>query len=242
MKAFVIMPFENDVANAIYRLSTVPICEEFNLEVQRADEIFTTNPVLDDILSAIKEATVIIADISGKNPNVFYELGISHLLKQTQTIMITQDDFNQLPFDISHFRIIQYRNTIAGKTRYEKQLRLTLQSILRDYKSICRNEFELIINVLQQTETDHELFGLMALAQMDKPLNQLEPLNVMGHNEKMEMRCGGFIHEYAKDALAFFIMFDLAKIAENMILITEKGKAFVEILKEHGYILDKVSE
>ena len=152
MNAFVIMPFKNKVAKDIYKLCTKPICEEFKLEVKRADEIFTVTPIWEDILSAIKKATIIIADISGRKPNVFYELGISHLLKQNQTIMITSDNFEKVPFDISHFRIIKYTNSITGKTEYEKQLRLTLGNLLKDYRLIYRNEFDFILHVLNLTE------------------------------------------------------------------------------------------
>lgn len=240
MKAFVIMPFENEIADDIYKLSTKPICEEFGLDVQRADEIFTANPILDDIQSAIREAVVIIADISGKNPNVFYELGISHLLKQSQTIMITQDEFDQIPFDVSHFRIINYKNTIGGKTAYENQLRLTLQSILRDYKSIYKNEFDLVADVLRRTETDYQLFALMALAEM--PLDTSKDLDVDGHNEKFEMASKGGYWDDVRNPLANFIMFDYAKIENNMVALTDKGRAFVEVLKEKGYVLDEVAQ
>ena len=239
MKAFVVMPFENEVANDIYRLSTKPICEEFNLEVQRADEIFTTNPILDDILLAIKEATIIIADISGKNPNVFYELGISHLLKQNQTIMITNDEFEKIPFDISHFRIIKYENSITGKSTYEKQLRLTLRNILIDYKSIYKNEFNFIVNVLNRTETDDALLGLMALAQVDKPIEESVGGEITGHNKNFEMYCTGGSFSLFKNILSIFFLFDMVKITENLILITEKGAAFVDFLQEKGYVLDE---
>ncbi|MEA2051755.1 MAG: hypothetical protein U9O90_02890 [Euryarchaeota archaeon] len=103
-KAFVIMPFNDEIANDVYKLCTKQVCKEFDLDVQRADEIFTPNPLLDDIVAAIEESAVIIADISGKNPNVFYELGVSHMLKRTQTIMITHEEYKSIPFDISHFR------------------------------------------------------------------------------------------------------------------------------------------
>ena len=238
MKAFVIMPFDNEVSNAIYRHSTKPVCEEFKLEVRRADEIFTTNPILDDILSEIKEASVIIADISMKNPNVFYELGLSHLLKQTQTIMITQDKFEQVPFDIAHFRIIKYENTISGKVEFEKQLRLTLRNILHDYKLIYKNEFELIVNSLQKTDTDSTLFSLMALAQQDKPVSKDSSFEVDGHNEKFEMNSTGGSFDSFLDYASFFVLFDLIETVEQLVILTEKGKAFVEVLKEKGYVVD----
>jgi len=241
MKAFVIMPFGNQIANDTYRLSTKPVCEEFKLEVERADEIFTTNPILDDVITAIKDASIIIADISGKNPNVFYELGLSHILKQSQTIMITQDEFGKIPFDISHFRILRYENTITGKSSYEDQLRKTLQNILLDYRAIYKNEFDLIINALRETGKDHELFVMLALAQTPKPLVAEAEFDVTGYNKKFEMPCVGSNYPTVKHAVALFLMFDLVRIANNFVIITEKGNAFVEIVKEKGYVLNKAN-
>jgi len=72
-----------------------------------------------------KNDYIIIADLSGCNPNVFYELGIAHILKQQQTIMITHDDYDDTPFDISHFRILHYKNTIEGAKELENNLQKT---------------------------------------------------------------------------------------------------------------------
>ena len=182
--AFVIMPFDDEIANNIYELSTKPICKEFDLEVQRADEIFTPNPILDDIVAAIEESTVIIVDISGKNPNVFYELGMSHMLKRTQTILITHEEYNGTPFDIAHFRIIKYENTISGKADYENQLKRTLEHLLRDYKIIYEDVFELMINVLMSEVDESSLYALMALTKAPKPLHKHETLHVEGHNKE----------------------------------------------------------
>lgn len=122
-----ILPFNDKTADKLFQLCTKHICEEVGLEIFRADEIFTTNPVLDDIVAALNEAAIVIADISGRNPNVLYELGMAHMLKRKQTIIITYDGYESIPFDISHIRIIQYKNTIDGKVAYEDQLRRTLK-------------------------------------------------------------------------------------------------------------------
>jgi hypothetical protein len=231
------MPFDDGTANAVYEHCTMPICKEFNLEVERADEIFTTNPILEDITSAINRAAVIIADISGKNPNVFYELGLSHMLKTKQTIMVTQDDFKSIPFDISHFRIIQYKNTIPGKSAYEKQLRETLKNILLDYKLLYRDDFETLINFL--SKEDMLLYQFIALAKSPKPLHRNEKLHVEGSNRKNETCATSLssVEEISKP----FIQSDFAKSSGDLVIVTDKGKAFVEILEEKGYVCDFVN-
>lgn len=239
-KAFVIMPFDDSIANVVYEHCTKPICNEFDLEVERADEIFTPNPILDDIISAIDRASVIIADISGKKPNVFYELGMSHILKRKQTIVITQDKFKGLPFDISHFRIIQYKNTIPGKTAYEKQLRETLKNILLDYKLIYRSDFETLINFISTGEY-MVLYQFMALAKSPKPLHRDEKLHVEGHNTENDS-CGGSISLSSAEKISIpLIQAGLATISGDLIILTDKGKAFVEVLEENGYVCDFVN-
>lgn len=237
-KAFVIMPFDDETANAVYDHCTKLICKEFNLEVEGADEIFTSNPILEDITSAINRAAVIIADISGKNPNVLYELGLSHMLKTKQTIMVTQDDFVGIPFDISHFRIIQYKNSIPGKSAYEKQLRETLKNILLDYKLIYRDDFETLINFIS-IENDLFLYQFMALAKSPKPLHRYEKLLVEGYNTKNE---SGAMGSSSVEKISIpFIKSDFARISGDLVIVTDKGKAFVEILEEKGYVCGSIN-
>ncbi len=240
MKAFIIMPFDDETANDVYELCTKPICREFNIKANRADEIFTTNPIIDDIINEIEEATIIIADISGKNSNVFYELGMSHMLKKSQTIMITHDPFGNLPFDIAHFRIIKYENSIAGKSEYEKQLAKTLENILRDYKLIYKNEYEMIMNLLMSTPRQSELLCLMSIGKAPKPIKKGMFLQVEGHNKKTGAGMASSTSS-AEDAVSSFMGLEYAEQIGDIIILTEKGKAFVELLEERGLVLDYVN-
>lgn len=238
--AFVIMPFDDEIANDVYELSTKHICKEFDLNVWRADEIFTPNPILDDIIAAIEESTVIIADISGKNPNVFYELGMSHMLKRTQTILITHEEHNGTPFDIAHFRIIKYENTISGKAIYENQLRRTLQHLLRDYKVIYEDAFELMINLLMSDEVDESsLYALMALDKAPIPLHKHDPLYVGGHNKDPHRRVT--LESSVDSQFSQFIELGYAEVSGDIVILTDKGKAFVDLLDENGFVCDFVN-
>ena len=238
---FVIMPFDDEIANDAYKLSTKPVCKEFDLDVQRADEIFTPNPILDDIIASIEESTVVIADISGKNPNVFYELGMSHMLKRTQTILITHEEYNGTPFDIAHFRIIKYENSISGKAIYENQLRRTLQHLLRDYKVIYEDAFELMINLMRSDfEADESsLYALMALDKAPIPLHKHDPLHVEGHNKDPRSRVTS---ESSVDSkFSQFIELGYAEVSGDIVILTDKGKAFVDLLDEKGFVCDFVN-
>lgn len=233
--AVVIMPFDDEIANDAYKLIAKPVCKEFDLDVQRADEIFTSNPILDDIIASIDESTVVIADISGKNPNVFYELGMSHTLKRTQTILITHEEYNGTPFDIAHFRIIKYENIISGKAIYENQLKKTLRHLLRDYKVIYEDAFDLMINLLVSNDVDESnLYALMALDKAPIPLHKHDPLQVEGYNKDPRNKVTSKSRVDYK--FSQFIELGYAEVSGDIVVLTDKGKAFVDLLSEKGFV------
>ncbi len=127
-KLFVIMQFSKDY-NELYTDVIQPIATELELECVRADEFYSGTPILKDIVDSIKQAAVIIAEITPDNPNVFYEIGYSHAVEKP-TILLCDKRREKLPFDLSGFRTLFYDNTIAGKVIVEKNLRKYLQSII----------------------------------------------------------------------------------------------------------------
>ena len=126
-RAFVVMQF-SETYNQLYDEVIKPVCEEFGLEVERADEFYTSTPIIKDIVKSIKEASVIIAEITPDNPNVFYEVGYAHAIEKP-TILLSDRTREKLPFDISGFRTLFYENSIAGKSAVEKNLKKFLENI-----------------------------------------------------------------------------------------------------------------
>ncbi|KAA6328711.1 hypothetical protein EZS27_022415 [termite gut metagenome] len=105
-----------------------PVCEEFKLKCERADENYATSLILQDVINSIINASIIIAEITPDNPNVFYEVGYSHAINKP-TILLCDKKRPKLPFDLSGFRTLFYDNSISGKTRVETHLRKYLQNI-----------------------------------------------------------------------------------------------------------------
>jgi hypothetical protein len=126
-KAFIVMQF-TDEYNHLYSDVIKPVAESFGFECERADEMHTTNSILQDVIQSIRESSVIIADITPDNPNVFYEIGYAHAVNKA-TILLCDRKRDKLPFDISGFRTLFYDNTIAGKTAVEQSLTKYLSSI-----------------------------------------------------------------------------------------------------------------
>lgn len=127
-QAFVVMQFTEEF-NALFREVIKPTCEAFGYECIRGDDIYRNGLIIDDITASIGEASVVVADITPNNANVFYEVGYSHAIKKP-TILLAEKD-RELPFDVSAFRTVFYENTIGGKTQVEERLRKHLESLQR---------------------------------------------------------------------------------------------------------------
>ena len=126
-KAFVIMPF-NSPYNEFYEKIIKKVCQELDVEVIRGDEIISTSIVMQDIIFQINTSNFIIAEVTEANPNVYYELGYAHAM-QKQIILLAKKD-TQIPFDISHYRVIYYDDSIIFKDEIEEQLKTYLKSMI----------------------------------------------------------------------------------------------------------------
>lgn len=84
---------------------------------------------MNDIWKSICEARFLIADLTGRNANVFYELGIAHTVGK-EAILIRQQEEARIPADIGHIRHIRYEDTAKGARELEKALSRHIQEIL----------------------------------------------------------------------------------------------------------------
>lgn len=84
----------------------VPAIEDAGLEAIRADSIFMPSAIMPDIWRFLSEAKVLVADLTGRNPNVFYELGLAHAL-QKPVILVTSN-LDDVPFDLRGLRVLGY--------------------------------------------------------------------------------------------------------------------------------------
>ena len=125
---FVVMQF-TDEYNSLYAEVIKPTCEDFGYRVVRADEFCNSGLIIEDITRSIQESTIVIADVTPNNPNVFYEVGFSHGIGKP-TILLSDRKRENLPFDLSGFRTLFYDNTIGGKGVVEERLKKHLESIV----------------------------------------------------------------------------------------------------------------
>lgn len=104
-----------------------PACEHFGLRAVRADKIADPGELPDQIFTYLRDADVVIADVSGGNPNVMYELGLRHS-KHATTIQI--GEYGRLPFDVQSIRTIQFKRDEMGLIEARNSLMEALRSAL----------------------------------------------------------------------------------------------------------------
>lgn len=125
--AFVLMPFMEIWSNKLWKKLIIPVCKKVGLNPVRADDLFGQE-IMEDIWKGIFEAKIIIADISKRNANVFYELGIAHTLGK-EFILLTQST-EDIPFDLNKYRFIIYEDNTEGLLKLKIQLEAQLRKII----------------------------------------------------------------------------------------------------------------
>lgn len=120
------MPF--DAAFAPVYDSLKATAEKIGLRCRRVDEIWENPAIIQDVVSLIDRSRVVICDCTGRNANVFYEIGIAHTLGR-EVILITQNDAD-IPFDLRHLRHVRYLNNAEGRQALCTALEQRLDALL----------------------------------------------------------------------------------------------------------------
>ncbi|MFI5459920.1 MAG: hypothetical protein ACHRXM_31255 [Isosphaerales bacterium] len=123
---FVVMPFaeEFDAVFDAVRCAVEVRCQK---RCRRADDLFRAQPIIHTVWEGINKASVVIADLSGKNANVFYELGISHTLGK-DVVLIARTD-SDIPFDLRQHPYHIYQASADGLERLCEALAIAVSQI-----------------------------------------------------------------------------------------------------------------
>ena len=136
-RAFIIMQVaakdspERKRADEIYNFIVVPAVKDAGLEPYRADLDLSPGAITPKMLLELLSARVVIADLTGRNPNVFYELGITHSF--ARPLISIADSSDSLPFDAKDERVIELGEYVASGLTYAQgeQAKSSLQESLK---------------------------------------------------------------------------------------------------------------
>lgn len=126
---FVLMPLNDQKLQEIYDDQVKPTVEGTGLKCIRADDLYGTQPIIEDVWKSINEAKIIIADVTQRKSNVFYEIGIAHTVGKN--VIIISQDIDDVPFDLRHLRCIIYETTPRGAKNLVEQLKSTILNLIK---------------------------------------------------------------------------------------------------------------
>ncbi len=124
-QCFILMPFREEWSERIWIIIR-DILKDYGLEGIRADNMYGQD-VMEDIWTGINSSAVVIADLSKRNPNVFYELGIVHTIGK-KVISLAQSS-KDIPFDLKRLRHILYKDNADGYKILRKEIPAALSAL-----------------------------------------------------------------------------------------------------------------
>ena len=129
-QCFVVMPFSSEELNVVYEYFIKPsVQSSCGLLCERGDDMFGSNAIMDDIRRSIHNARLIIADLTDRNPNVFYEVGIAHALNKD--VLLVSQSMDDVPFDFRHLRVLTYEYTPMGCKKLEMSIIENINAIMK---------------------------------------------------------------------------------------------------------------
>ena len=126
---FVMMPFGHWF-DSYYKELFTPAIKDAGMEPFRADELFSTGTVIEQIWEQIQKSKILLADLTGKNANVFYELGLAHAARKP--VVFLSGNLEDVPFDLRHLRVIVYD---IHDPFWGEKLKISLTTYLKNAKN-----------------------------------------------------------------------------------------------------------
>ena len=140
---FVVCPIGNEDSSERKRSDTVlqyfikPVCENLGFTVVRVDELNTVDNIDSTVIKYLSESELVIADMTGHNPNAFYEFGYRQALRLPLIPIIEEGE--KIPFDVTTLRTIPYvTNDITKVDKIKDKLKQTIQTF--DFDNLTKPE------------------------------------------------------------------------------------------------------
>jgi hypothetical protein len=166
---FIIMPF-GDWADFYYDNIFRPAVDNAGLTPRRADDLYRPSAIVHDIWELTQTARLLLADLTGKNPNVFYELGLAHAI--AKPVILVAEKMDDVPFDLRALRVIIYdKNDPNWGTILKDKITAAAREVLASPKEAVLPTFMAVRGAHEKptvTATEKELISLRQEMEMIK--------------------------------------------------------------------------
>lgn len=143
------MPFKQEFDD-IYKLAIKAAAKDAGVVAQRVDEQMYSEGMLDRIHRQIKVADFVIADMSGKNANVFYEIG--YAIAKGKYCITLVDDKTNISFDLKHKRHIVYNSITELKAQLTDEIKWAVSNVESERGSKIQATLKAKVSTLHRSE------------------------------------------------------------------------------------------
>jgi hypothetical protein len=173
---FVLMPFD-PAFDDTYKLGIQAACKEAGAYCERVDEQLFQGSIIERVYNQISKADIIVADMTGQNPNVFYETGYAHALGK-KTILLTRE-VKDIPFDLNQYVHIIY----AGKiTDLKKNLKKRIRFFIDHPDVRTKSEQPALSFHIDGQDIQKNSQVTLTMSEMDSPSSWGQHLSLDIHN------------------------------------------------------------
>lgn len=178
-KAFVIMPFGSDF-NDVYKLGIKATAKECDVDAKRLDDDFFDTNMVEEIYKKINDADFIIADMTGRNPNVFYEVGYADA--KNKLILLLTQNVNDIPFDFKQRLHIEYSDVSSLKEKLKNKIEWAKNEIDKRNQNLIDISFTIKSAWLERSEYHDEAivnYLLVINNLTSEPIEKLQMIDII---------------------------------------------------------------
>ena len=159
-----------DRADEVFSYLIAPVCEELGYKPVRVDQVDAVDNINETIINYLKTAPMVVADMTGHNPNAFYELGFRQAL-ELPLVPIIQTG-NKLPFDVISQRTVFYNLSVGKIEQSKRELKAKMKSFENFEMPENRAERSLTLDDLNDNLTKklNKILNLLEKQQSYSPL------------------------------------------------------------------------
>ena len=159
-----------DRADEVFSYLIAQVCEELGYKPVRVDQVDAVDNINETIISYLKTAPMVVADMTGHNPNAFYELGFRQALELPLVPIIQMG--NKLPFDVISQRTVFYNLSVGKIEQSKKELKAKMKSFENFEMPESRAERSLTLDDLNDNLTKklNKILNLLEKQQSYSPL------------------------------------------------------------------------
>lgn len=166
---FIIMPYGGPF-DRYYEKIYAPAVMDAGLRPKRADSIFASGAILTDVWQFTKSAKLLLADMTGHNPNVFYELGLAHAI--AKPVVLVAPSIEDVPFDLRGLRVITYdKDNESWGSDLRSSIKRALSETLRDLRRAVPPTF---LDAAPRTELPEEEPILLELRRLQDAVRAIQ--------------------------------------------------------------------